>query len=164
MNAIIAFFNRSTTAKAQAEISKAIRGYCKTRFNSYFNSLECIYKLKDKIVYFFENVFVGSSSNASVQPDDYDFNTGAAITPEKFDLEENDYRIIYILLKFKNIFDKTIKLYSSSKSKIGDVLPIYHELQKEVKLINDGVIQSFDRNSDEGKLVGKFSKSYSTVY
>ena len=153
VNSIIAFFNRSTTAKAQAEISRAIRGFCKTRFNSYFGSLNCIYKLKDKVTFFFERVFVARVSNYN--RDDYDFETGAAIAPEKFDLEENDYRIIYIMLKFKDTFDKSIKMYSSAKSKIGDVLPIYHQLQEEVETICDTVRSNFDQLTEEGRLVGK---------
>ena len=155
VNAIIAFFNKSSIGKAQAEITKAVHGYCKVRFLTYFGSLDCVYKLKDKIAHFFENVWALTRPR---QRDRYDFNEGQNL-PDKFDLEANDYCVMYILLKFKDSFDKATKMYSSTKARISHVIPIYADLQKEVRDKCNEINLLFTQNTLESRKVGTRSRN-----
>ena len=149
-NSILALFNRSPVAKAQAEIAKAVRGYSSTRFNSWMNSIFCINQLKSKINHFFEHVFV---PRRAVQAAAYDFQRQVEI-PAKFDLDEEDYSIIFILLQYKNSFDKAICRFSEGNSRIKDIIPIYHCLQTEVETTSTRLIASFGLNTEDGRNIG----------
>ena len=154
VNAIISLFNKSPIAKSQAEISKAVKGYSKTRFNSYFNSLSCIWKLKNKINQFFENIYVPRRSRQRSQ-EAYEFEDPTAELPERFDLDSRDYNLIYILLKFKDSFDKAIRRYSFAKSRVGDIIPIYKCLQNEVDLTYNALMNSFGTDTEDGRNIGR---------
>ena len=151
INAILALFNRSPIAKPQAEITKAVRGYSKTRFDSWFNCLSCINKLKPKLIHFFDNVFVARRPR---RREAFEFEDEMVDIPDKFDLDSNDYSVVYILLQYQNAFGKALNKYSDAKSRVEDIIPIYHCLQREILEIYNNIIAAFGTDTELGKNIG----------
>ena len=158
VNAIIAHFNRSSISKEEADIHAAIRGYCCTRFLTYFGSLSCIGKLKSKIMHYFENVFPLKPQRQ--HRDVTDYNYGKEL-PAKLDLDTNDFCMIHLLLKYKKSFDRSIKRFSSVSTRIGDVFNVFSLLIAEVKDINSDLERLFTtmKHTEEGKKIGTFEEN-----
>ena len=104
-----------------------------------------------QVIHFFEHIFVPTRST---REEVYEFEGGQIELPVKFDLDEQDWCLIYIFLKFKDSFDKAIRRYSSANSKVGDIIPIYQCLQFEVDKTCTKLLAAFGTDTNDGRTIG----------
>ena len=67
------------------------------------------------------------------------------------------YSVVYILLQYQNAFGMAFNKYSDAISRVGDIIPIYHCLQREILEIHNNIIAAFGTDTELGKDIGNIS-------
>ncbi len=106
INLVISYFRQSDIAKHNANITKSIQTYSKTRWYSFFASLKSILDNKDKI-----NLYFRKYQEVEIQK----YNI----------LDSQDFYLIELVLPIIKVFNEVIGEMSGGRASISVALPVY---------------------------------------